>query len=110
MPFDVRGNSNGMAFVLATGVVWECIAFSCSSPQTAELNINKRGETLMKWVHLGQGLAAATILIGASLQPKTRNAILGGGIFGMASAEAFYLLAKQWGMQNPGEPTEQEYS
>ena len=97
MAFDASQNSKGMAFVLATAAVWECIAFACSSPQTAELNIKKREESLMYWVHAGQGLSAATILIGAALTKNTRGAILAGGAFGMASAEGFYLLAVKRG-------------
>lgn len=106
MAFDVSSNSNGMAFVLATAAVWECIAFACSSPQTAELNIQKREESLMYWVHAGQGLSLITILIGAALNKKTRNSILFGGAFGMGSAEAFYLLAIKRGHEKPGPPTE----
>jgi hypothetical protein len=105
--FDVSNNSNGMAFVLATAAVWECIAFACSSPQTAELNIKKREESLMFWVHAGQGLSLATILIGAALQKKTRNAILLGGAFGMASSEFYYILAMRRGHERKDqEPTE----
>lgn len=110
MPAILGGGNNGVAFVVATGVVWECIAFACSSPQTAEINIQSRGDTLMKWVHLGQGLAAVTIVIGATLEPKTRKAIIAGGVFGMVSAEAFYMHAKASGMKNPGPMTETEYS
>jgi hypothetical protein len=105
------GNGNsGVAFVVATGVVWECIAFACSSPQTAELNIKTRGDTLMKWVHMGQGLAALTIAIGAVVEPKTRKAIIAGGVFGMGSAELFYMHAVKSGWERPGPPTEQAYT
>jgi hypothetical protein len=107
VPILLGNKSAGIAFVVSTGAVWECIAFACSSPQTAELNIKKREETLMKWVHMGQGLAGLTIGIGAYLQPETRSSILFGGIFGMLSAECFYILAKKWGHENPGEPTEE---
>jgi len=107
MPVVLGNKSAGIAFVVSCGAVWECIAFACSSPQTAELNIKKREETLMKWVHMGQGLSALTIGIAAVLQPETRKAILAGGIFGMASAEMFYSLARKWGHENPGPPTEE---
>jgi hypothetical protein len=109
MTLSLGSGNNGVAFVVAAGVVWECIAFACSSPQTAELNIKTRGDTLMKWVHLGQGLSAATIAIGAYVEPKTRGAIIAGGIFAMVSAEAFYQYAAWSGYQKPGPPTEQSY-
>jgi hypothetical protein len=109
MTLSLGSGNNGVAFVVAAGVVWECIAFACSSPQTAELNIKTRGETLMKWVHLGQGLSAVTIAIGAAVEPKTRKAIIAGGVFAMASAEGFYLYAADSGMRKPGPPTEQGY-
>lgn len=101
------GDGKGIAFLVSGGLVYEIIAFSCSSPQTAEININKRGKTLMKWVHLGQALSAVTILVAAKIDPKHRGSILGGGIFAMASAESFYLYAKQSGLNNPQEGTEQ---
>jgi hypothetical protein len=110
MALSLGSGNNGVAFVVSAGVVWECIAFACSSPQTAELNIQTRGETLMKWVHLGQGLALVTVLIGALVEPKTRTAILLGGLFASAAAEAFYLHAQRAGWARPGPGTEREYA
>jgi len=91
--------SNGIAFLVAGGLVYEIIAFSCSSPQTTELNADKRAPTLMKWVHLGQALAAVTITIAAIVDPVHRTAIVVGGLFAMASSEAFYLHARAAGLQ-----------
>jgi hypothetical protein len=108
MAITGTSGSNGIAFLVAGGLVYEIIAFSCSSPQTAELNIKKREGTLMKWVHLGQGLAAVTVLIAAVVDPRHRAAILTGGIFAMISAEGFYLHARAAGLANPG-PTTEEY-
>ncbi len=101
------GDGNGIAFLVASGLVYEIIAFACSSPQTAEINIGKRADTLMKWVHLGQGLAAVTIAIAAVVYRKHRVAIIAGGVFAMASAEAFYLHAKKAGLESGGPETEQ---
>jgi hypothetical protein len=107
---SLGNGNNGVAFVVAAGVVWECIAFACSSPQTAELNITTRGETLMKWVHMGQGLSAVTIAIGAIVEPRTRGAIIAGGLFAMGSAEGFYQYAKWSGLRSPLLPgTEKAY-
>ena len=106
MTLSLGSGNNGVAFVVACGVVWECIAFACSSPQTAELNYDKRGETLMKWVHLGQGLSAITIAVAALVEPKTRVPIIAGGAFGMLSAESFYQYAAWSARSNPGPGTE----
>lgn len=98
-----------MAFLIAAGIVYEIIAFACSSPQTAEININKREGTLMKWVHLGQALAFVSIMVAAYIDPKHKTAIYAGGFFAMISAEAFYLYARKSGKENPGASTEQSY-
>lgn len=97
----------GVAFIVSVGAVWECIAFACSSPQTVEINIHKREESLMFWVHAGQGLAALTIAIAAIIDPKERAAILAGGIFAMTSAEGYYLLARKRGIEKGGPSTEE---
>ena|SRR5215472_4854764 len=91
--------SNGIAFLVAGGLVYEIIAFSCSSPQTTELNADRRAPTLMKWVHLGQALAAVTIAVAAVVDPLHRTAIVAGGVFAMASAEAFYRHALKAGLE-----------
>jgi hypothetical protein len=98
---------NGVAFLVAGGLVYEIIAFACSSPQTAEMNIKKRAPTLMKWVHLGQALAAVTVIIAAVVDPGHRGAIIAGGLFASVSAEAFYMHAKASGLANPGPATEE---
>lgn len=111
MPAVLGDGGDGIAFVVSAGLVYEIIAFTCSSPQTAELNIKAREETLMKWVHLGQGLSAVEIAIAVLVDKRAKGkdhtrAILIGGLFAMASAEAFYQYARQSGLKKPGEPTE----
>ena len=101
--------SNGVAFLVSAGIVFEIIAFACSSPQTAEINIKTRGDTLMKWVHLGEALGAAFVLIAAAIDSRHRGAILAGGVVAIISSEAFYRHAKESGLSNPGPATEQRY-
>lgn len=98
--------SSGVAFLVSGGIVYEIIAFACSSPQTAEINIRKREETLMKWVHIGQGLAALFVAAAVFMDRKHRVPILAGGITAMVSTEALYLHAKAAGMAKPGAETE----
>ncbi len=103
---DDSGDGNGIALLVSMGLVYEIIAFMCSSPQTAEINIRKRGSTLMKWVHLGQALALVSVLLAAYFGKKHRKAIILGGLFAMASAEAFYMHAKYSGLAKRGPETE----
>lgn len=105
----LSGKSNGIAFVVGAGLVFEVIAFACSSPQTAEINIRKREGTLMKWVHLGQGLSLASILIAAAIDPEHRRALLAGGFFAMASAEGFYIHARAAGLRNGQQEETEQY-
>jgi hypothetical protein len=99
--------SNGIAFLVGGGIVYEIIASNCSSPQTTELNASARAKTLMKWVHVGQVQAIVFIAAAAWFDRAHRNAILAGGILAMAMMEALYLHARQNGIANGGTPTEQ---
>jgi len=108
---SIEGNGNsGIAFLVAAGIVFEIIAFACSSPQTAEINIGTRGGTLMKWVHLGEALGAAFVIVASMVDPKRAKPILAGGAVAIASSEMFYRHAKQSGLENPGPVTEQRYT
>lgn len=103
------GKGNGIAFVVGAGLVFEIIAFACSSPQTAEINIRKREGTLMKWVHLGQALSLVSIIAAATIDPEHRTALLSGGVFAMASAEMFYVHARQAGLRNGVQEETEQY-
>lgn len=110
MAVALPGNdSQGIAFLVAGGLVYEIIAFACSSPQTAEINIRKREGTLMKWVHLGQALAAVTIIFAATVDRRHRVSIIAGGVFAMVSAEAFYVYARRSGLARPDLPETEQY-
>ena len=106
MALAIGSNSNGIAFLVAGGIVYEIIAKDVSSPQTAEINIRKRERTLMKWVHVGQVEAAIFIAVAAMIDANHRTAILLGGILGMLITEAEYLHARQSGLKNPGPESE----
>lgn len=115
MPADFASASGGagnegVAFLVAAGIVMETIAFACSSPQTAELNIKTRGETLFKWVHMGEALGGAFVLAAAFLDPAHTAPILAGGAVAIIASEAYYRHARASGLRNPGPPTEQEYT
>jgi hypothetical protein len=100
--------TKGIAFIVSYGAVCEVIAKVNSSPQTTELNAEKRAPTLLKWVHLGMAESALVVLIAVSFEKKEyRMPFLIGGALGMAITEAEYLYAKKCGLENIGAaPTE----
>lgn len=100
------GNSNGVAFIVSAGVVYEVIAKACSSPQTTELNADKRAPTLMKWVTIGTVEAAAIVLIGAAIDKPHRAAILWGGLLAASVTWAEYVHARNAGLRSGLPPTE----
>lgn len=73
------GGSDGVAFLVSAGVMYEIIAAACSSPQTTELNAAKRAPTLMKWVNLGVGQGVLFVVLAAVWDRKHRKPILLGG-------------------------------
>lgn len=100
-------NGSGDAIVIAVyaALVYDVISATNSSPQTTEINADRRAGTLMKWVHLGLLQAAVFVAIGVVLHPKHWPPLIGGGMAGLA-LYAQYIYAKQSGIENPGRPTE----
>jgi hypothetical protein len=107
MPVNpINSGGDGIALLVAYGLIAEVIAKACSSPQTAELNAEKRAPTLMKWVNIGTTEGIAVVLLAAYVDKKHRSAILAGGILGATVTYGQYVYAKRCGLSNPGEPTE----
>jgi hypothetical protein len=102
----INSGGNGIALLVAYGLIAEVIAKACSSPQTAELNAAKRAPTLMKWVNIGTTEGIAVVLLAAYVDKSHRLAILVGGGLGAAVTYGQYVYAKQCGLTSPGEPTE----
>jgi hypothetical protein len=98
--------SAGIAFLVSGGIVAEFIAKDVSSPQTTELNADKRAPTLMKWVHVGQVEAAVFIAIAIMFDRKNTFPILAGAALAMVVTEVEYLYAKQCGLNSTQPPTE----
>lgn len=117
MPVDIasaaggKNGSAGIRFLVAAGIVFEIIAFACSSPQTTEINIGTRGRTLMKWVHLGEALGALFVILAAAADRDYAHEYLAGGALAIVSSELFYRHAKAAGLASPGQPvTEHSYA
>jgi bacteriorhodopsin len=75
-------NSNGIAFLVGAGIVYEIVAAACSSPQTAEINAHSRASTLMKWVYIGLGQAALLVVIAAIMETSPWPVLAGGALAG----------------------------
>lgn len=99
-------SGNGVAFVVGAGLVYEIIAAACSSPQTAEINADKRASTLMKWVHIGLVQSAGFILIACVIDPKHAKAILSGGMLAAGVMYVSYTHALEVGLSSSEEGTE----
>lgn len=108
MPVSVGTTGQGVAFLVSAYGVYEVIAANCSSPQTTELNADKRAATLMKWVHLG--IAQSAVLVAISVvvfDRKLAVPIIAGAALAAGFMEASYLHAKKTGLENGGATTEQ---
>ena len=102
------GNSaeNGVPFLVAAGIVYEIIAAACSSPQTAEINSDKRASTLMKWVHVGLVQSVGFIAIAAYVDRRHAPAIIAGGGLAAAIMYGSYIHAKAAGLSSNEPGTE----
>lgn len=103
----VVSQGNGVPFLVSAGIVFEIIAAACSSPQTAELNAEKRAATLMKWVHIGLATSVLFVAIAATVDRKHAGAIIAGGSLAAVLMYGGYTHAKRAGLKNGGPPTEE---
>jgi hypothetical protein len=107
MPADINlSKSNGTAFLVSAGIVYEIIAAACSSPQTTEINVRTRHASLMKWVHIGVAQAAVFVLAAAYIDAPHRREILAGGTLAAGLMYYSYVHAAAAGLANPGPSTE----
>lgn len=96
----------GIAFLVGSGAVAEFVAKVCSSPQTVEINVSKRADTLMKWVTIGLVEGAVMVAIAAAIDKQYATYLIAGGLFEGIVTYAEYAHGKQSGLNNPGEETE----
>jgi hypothetical protein len=102
----VGSDTDGIAFLVSAGIVYEIIAAACSSPQTTEINASSRAATLMKWVHIG--LIQSALFVGAAAyfdRPRAKAYIAGGGS-AAAIMYASYVHAKRAGQASSAPGTE----
>jgi hypothetical protein len=96
----------GIAFLVSAGIMAEIIAKACSSPQTVEINADKRAPTLMKWVMIGLIEGALLVLIAACVDKKYRLPILLGGGLEAGITFAEYAHGKRAGLNSDMPGTE----
>ena len=99
--------SGGIAFLVSTGIVYEIVAASCSSPQTAEINASSRSDTLMKWVYIGLIQSVVFVAIAAYLDKKNRVPIIFGGVVAGGLMLIQYKHALNCGLKSDLPGTEQ---
>ena|ERR1700722_13762133 len=103
----MSGNAEGgVAFLVSAGIVYEIIAAACSSPQTTEINSDKRSATLMKWVWIGMGQAALFVAVAAYFDKAHRKEIIWGGATAGVLMYAQYHHARSAGMRSAAPGTE----
>jgi hypothetical protein len=90
--------SDGIAFLVSAGIMYEIIAAACSSPQTTEINAGARADTLMKWVHMGIGQGVIFIAVAAYIDRTHRASIIAGGAVAAGLMYAQYIHAKRAGL------------
>lgn len=103
---EFRTGSSGVAFLVSAGIVYEIIAAACSSPQTTEINADKRADTLMKWVHLGLVQAALFVAIAAMFDKRNFGPIVLGGSLAGVVMYAQYVHARAAGLRSNQPGTE----
>ena len=106
MATELGSKSNGIAFLVSAGIVYEIIAAACSSPQTTEINAGTRAPTLMKWVNIGMIQAGLFIIVAASFDSSHRWAIVGGGTLAGVLMYVQYWHAMNAGLQSTAPGTE----
>jgi hypothetical protein len=98
--------TDGVAFLVSAGIVYEIIAAACSSPQTTELNAHARAPTLMKWVHIGVVQAALFVGLAAYFDRPRAKDYLAGGATAAVLMYASYTHAKRAGLASAAPGTE----
>lgn len=113
MPADfgagAAAGAQGIAFLVSAGIMAEIVAKACSSPQTTELNADKRAPTLMKWVTIGLVEGAVFVGIAALIDRRHRAAIIAGGVVEGVITWMEYQHGKSAGLAASDQPGTETY-
>jgi hypothetical protein len=88
----------GVAFLEGCNTMANITAKACSSPQTAEINADKRATTLMKWVNIGMAEGAALVIVAALISPEVGFAFVAGATLEAVVTYLEYRHAKNAGL------------
>lgn len=99
-------DTDGIAFLVSAGIVYEIIAAACSSPQTTEINAKSRSATLMKWVHIGLVQSALFVGAAAYFDRKRARSYIAGGAAAAVLMYGSYVHAKRAGQASSAPGTE----
>lgn len=106
---DTSGSSPAVTLAIYAALTYDVISATNSSPQTTEINAERRGDTLMKWVKLGLLQAAGFALLGVIFEATSGRPvwppILGAGLAGTA-LWAQYRHALACGLESDAPGTE----
>lgn len=100
MPVAPIDGGKGVPFLVSAGIVYEIIAAACSSPQTTEINADKRADTLMKWVNIGLVQAAGFVVLAMVIDRRNAGAIFAGGALAAGIMYLSYVHAKAAGLNS----------
>lgn len=100
------GESAAATFAIYAALTYDIISATNSSPQTTEINADKRAETLMKWVKIGLLQAALFGAFGVALDKRRWPPALGATMAGVL-LWIQYVHARNEGVKNmsKGQPT-----
>lgn len=104
----MKGNA-ALTIGVFGALTYDVIAAACSSPQTTEINADKRAGTLMKWVYIGIAQAAIFTAIGTYAEKQQGNSVkppLIGFTLAAGMMWASYYHAREAGLANGGPTTE----
>lgn len=105
---ELGGLNDGVSAVkvaVYAALMYDIISATNSSPQTTEINAQKRASTLMKWVYLGLAQGVLFVGIGMYLDKERWPPLMGGGIAAVL-LYGQYQYALYQGTHNPGPSTE----
>ena len=102
---DLGNGDKPIKVAVYATLMYDIISATNSSPQTTEINADRRAETLMKWVYIGLVQGAFFVLIGVWLDKDRWPPILGGGLAAVL-LWGQYQYALKAGLENRGVGTE----